>query len=117
MSRSTKAVLLSALVLPGLGQLYLKHPWRGFILIALSLVCLGIIVNGAMQQAAVVLTQLESGAITPDVDQINTLLNQASSPTDSSAVTLATWGLAVGWLAGVIDAYRLGKQQDAQKAG
>jgi TM2 domain-containing membrane protein YozV len=115
MSRSTKAVLLSALVLPGVGQLYLKHLWSGLALIAASLMCLGFIVEDAIQQASVVLAQLESGTVTPDVAHITNLVNQASNGSSGVAVTIATWGLAACWLAGIVDAYRLGKQQDAQK--
>jgi len=54
MSRSTTAVLLSALVLPGAGHLYLKHYPRGLALIAISLMwislmCLWVFVDRAMQ--------------------------------------------------------------------
>jgi hypothetical protein len=116
MNRSTKAVLLSALVLPGAGQFYLKHSGRGIALVAVSLVCLGFIVDEAIQQASAVLGQLESGTVTPDVDQIANMVNQASNSSSSGAVMVATWVLVGCWLAGIVDAYRLGKQQDAQKA-
>jgi TM2 domain-containing membrane protein YozV len=116
MRRSTKAVLLSALVLPGAGQFYLKHFARGIALVTVSLVCLGFIVDGAIQQATAVLAQLESGTVTPDVAHITDLVNQASNSSAGTAVTLATWVMAGCWLAGVVDAYRLGQRQDARKA-
>jgi TM2 domain-containing membrane protein YozV len=115
MRRSTKAVLLSALVLPGAGQFYLKHFARGIALVTVSLVCLGFIVDGAIQQATAVLAQLESGTVTPDVAHITDLVNQASNSSAGTAVTLATWVMAGCWLAGVVDAYRSGQRQDARK--
>jgi hypothetical protein len=60
MSKSMTAVLLSALVLPGAGHLYLKHFPRGLALIAISLACLWVFVDKAMQQASTVLEKLES---------------------------------------------------------
>jgi Mn2+/Fe2+ NRAMP family transporter len=117
MSRSTKAVLLSALVLPGAGQLYLNQFTRGIALIALSLVCLGVIVSRAIGQASAVLTNLELDGGTSDASQISSLVNQASNGSDSSAVTLASLVLAAGWLAGIVDAYRVGRQQDGRKEG
>lgn len=108
MSRSTNAVLLSALVLPGAGHLYLKHFRRGIALIAISLVCLWIIVDGAMQQASIVLERLESEGGAIDAGQLSTL---ASNSSGSSVVTVATWVLAGCWLVGVVDAYLLGKKQ------
>ncbi len=116
MSRSTKAVLLSALVLPGAGHFYLKHLGRGIALIGASLVCLWLIVEGAMQQASAVLAQLESGTVAPDVAQIANLVNQSANSSSGSAITVATWVLAGCWLVGILDAYRLGKLQDVQKA-
>lgn len=108
MSRSTTAVLLSALVFPGVGHLYLKHFPRGIALLAASLVCLGAIINRAMQQASLVLDQidLEGGAFDPV--QISELASQASN---SSGSSIATFVLAGCWLVGMIDAYRLGKKQ------
>jgi hypothetical protein len=112
MSRSTNAVLLSALVLPGAGQCYLKHFRRGIAMIAVSLVCLGFIVDGAIQQASTVLTTLEAEGGAPDVAKITELVTQASNSSTGSVVTIATWVLAAFWLAGIVDAYRLGRRQD-----
>ncbi|MHB8916068.1 MAG: DUF6677 family protein, partial [Thiobacillus sp.] len=60
MSRSTTAVLLSAFVMPGAGQLYLKRVLHGMVFIVVSLVCLWIIGDSVLQQASAVLAQLQS---------------------------------------------------------
>lgn len=111
MSRSTTAVVLSALVLPGAGQLYLKHYRRGMAWVAVSLVCLWVIVGRVSQQASAVLEKLESGGGTLDANQLSDMIAQTSSHSGSSAATIATWVLAGAWLLGIIDAYRLGKNQ------
>lgn len=111
MSRSTNAVLLSALVLPGAGQLYLKRYGRGFALIGLSLLCLSILVDRSMQLASTVLDQIaaERGAIDPG--QITELVAQASNASGSPLATIASLGLASCWLVGIVDAYRLGRHE------
>ena len=114
MSQSTTAVVLSALVLPGAGQIYLKRYQRGIALIGVSLVCLWFIVVQAMQQASAVLVQLESEGGVLDASQITDLVSQTSSGSGSAAVTVATVVLAVCWVAGIVDAYRLGNKKDAK---
>lgn len=110
MSRSTTAVVLSALILPGAGHLYLKQPGRGMALIAVSLTCLWIIIAQAMQQASAVLAQLETDGIVPDAGQLADLVSHASNHSESSNVMMATLALTGCWLFGIIDAYRLGKR-------
>jgi len=111
MSRSTNAVLLSALVLPGAGHLYLKQYPRGIALIVISLACLWIFVDRAMQQASIVLERLASEGGVVDAGQISDLVAQASNSSGSLAVTVATLVLAVCWVVGIVDAYRLGKNK------
>jgi len=116
MSRSTNAVLLSALVLPGAGHLYLKHYPRGIALVVASLACLGVLAGRAMQQASVVLEKLASGGNTVDAGQLADLVAQASNAPGSLVVTLASTALAGCWVIGIVDAYRLGKDQRGRKA-
>lgn len=116
MSRSTNAVLLSALLAPGAGHLYLKQYPRGIALIVVSLACLWVVVDRAMQQASLVLERLasEGGAIDPG--RISDLVTQASKGPDSLAVSVATAVLAICWAIGIVDAYRLGKDQQGRNA-
>ena len=117
MSRSTTAVVLSALVLPGAGQIYLKHYQRGIALIGVSLVCLWFIVVRAMQQASAVLMQLESEGGALDAAQIAGLVSQFPNGAGSSALTVAVWVLAVCWVVGIADAYRLGNKPNVKTSG
>lgn len=114
MNRSTTAVVLSALVLPGAGHLYLKHAWRGITLIVISLACLWIIVDRVMQQASAVLERLESEGGALDAGQLSDLVSQTSNSSGSTVATVASLVLLGCWLVGMADAYRLGKKKDGQ---
>ncbi len=110
MRRSTTAVLLSAFVLPGAGQLYLKHYSRGIALMAISLACLWIIVDRVMQQASLVLDRIGSEGDAIDANQISGLLAQTSNTSGSTVATIATLVLAGCWLVGIVDTYLLAKR-------
>lgn len=116
MSRSTTAVLLSALVLPGAGHLYLKHYPRGIALIAISLACLWIFVDRAMQQASIILDQVASEGGAVDVGRLSGLVTQTSNGPDSLVVTAASLVLAGCWVIGVVDAYRIARNQQNRNA-
>lgn len=116
MSRSTTAVLLSALVLPGAGHLYLKHYPRGIALIAISLACLWIFVDRAMQQASIVLDQVASEGGAVDVGRLSGLVTQTSNGPGSLVVTAASLVLAGCWVIGVVDAYRIARNQQNRNA-
>ena len=103
-------MLLSAFVMPGAGQLYLKRVLRGVVLIVVSLVCLWIIGDSVLQQASVALDQLQSGEAVLDAGHIAGLVAQTPG---SSASGIATFVLIGCWLGGLIDTYWLGKKPGA----
>jgi TM2 domain-containing membrane protein YozV len=114
MHKSTIAVLLSALVLPGAGHLYLKQVWRGVALIVISLACLWIIMDRVMQQASAVVDRLEAEGGALDAGHISDLIAQTSTSSDSTLATIATLVLAGCWLVGIIDVWRLGRGKKDQ---
>jgi Zn-dependent protease with chaperone function len=90
------------------GHLYLKHVRRGVALMVISLACLGIMADRAMQHASTLLGKLESQGGAIDAGQLPDLLTQMSNSPASPLVTIASLVLAGCWLAGIVDAYRLG---------
>lgn len=106
MSRATTAVILSALVLPGAGQLYLKQYWRGCAFVAISLACVWVIAADLTRRALAVFEQIDLGAGAPDIAHIARLAVQASHGAGEGRIALATLLLALCWLASVVDAYR-----------
>lgn len=112
MRRSTIAALLSALVIPGAGHLYLRQFRSGIALIALSLACLWIVLDRALQEASAVMEKIQAngGIVAPA--QLPDLVAQVSNSSDSAFTTLATVVLVVCWVFGIVDAWRLGRRAD-----
>jgi hypothetical protein len=110
MKKSIKAALLSALVLPGAGHFYLQRAGRGAVLATIALLAAGYIANQAVQQALVIVDKIQSGEIPLDVAAIE----RATQTADSPLATLAWCALAISWLIGVIDAFRIGSAIDAR---
>jgi len=75
MKSALKAALLSGLVFPGLGQIYLKRYWRGFLFIILIMIGLVIIAGIAAAGALESLNTIQAQGGTVD---INTLSNLAA---------------------------------------
>jgi hypothetical protein len=111
MKRSTKAVLLSALVFPGVGHLYLKRWAVGVVLIGVSAYAVYSIVSVTMRIAMDVVQRIESSGLTPDIDTITNLVTQQLSGSEQ-ATNMATIAFAACWLMGVIGSYIHGRAQD-----
>lgn len=109
MSKSIKAALWSGLVLPGAGHLFLKKNGRGIGLISVSAVCLYIIVSNVLAQAVAVLTKIETDGVMVNPGQIIELVSQRSAVSAPPSLNIAMMMLALCWIVGVVDAYRLGK--------
>lgn len=105
MKKSTKAALLSALVFPGTGHLYLKKYLPGLILAGISLVALYLLMADTLDQAYRIANQIAQG------NNVDLLTVEA----DSSA-GLAGWVLLICWVLGIIDAHRLGRRADHNPA-
>lgn len=109
MKKSLKGALLSGLVFPGAGQLWLKYYLRGIALIVVVSACLAVIVAKASQQAFAILEKMESegGA----VDMV-AMLKSASSVHNDSITTPVSAVLLLCWIIGMVDAYIMGRKQD-----
>ncbi|MBT9612928.1 MAG: hypothetical protein IV108_06655 [Burkholderiales bacterium] len=110
MSKSIKAALWSGLVFPGAGHLFLKFNGRGIGLIAVSAICLFIIVSNAAEQAMAVLAKIEADGGMVDSSRVLALASQGSVSADTQSLSIAMMVLIVCWIVGVADAYRLGKR-------
>lgn len=118
MNNSLKGALLSGVVFPGLGQLVLKRYKRGIAFMAAACAGFLAIFGLTLQQSYVILEKIESAGGQVDLDTISNAAAAASSAPDSLVSKLALLLIAVCWLIGTVDAYRIGRKMDlAGKAG
>lgn len=108
MKRSTKAALLSGLVFPGIGHLYLKRYVHGVILSGGAASALYYIVSGVVSTALEVAEKIQGGGVPLDIGAITELVSQQSSGAEQPT-NVAMIALVVCWVVGVADSYRQGR--------
>jgi TM2 domain-containing membrane protein YozV len=109
MKTAIKAALLSALVFPGMGQMYLKRYVRGAIPMVLTLAGMGVLIAQATVGALRELDKMQNQGGFVD---LNAVANRAvaSSASGDWYSPLILPMIAGCWLFSVIDAYMLGKR-------
>jgi len=112
MKSSSKAALLSGLIFPGVGHIFIKHYLRGSVLMIFALVALSVTVTAVFQRALAIVDDINSGAIPIEAGAIAEMVSRTTSGADGSKETIAVIVLGVCWLFGIIDSYRLGVAQD-----
>lgn len=112
MSRSTTALLLSALVFPGAGHLYLKRRTRALAFAMPTLVATVYFIVDATKRANDMVGQVMSGSLGTDPVAIAARLEQ-SGPT-SFLVDLATYVMLACWIGAMVDAWLLGRKAAGQ---
>lgn len=110
MKPSTKGALLSALVYPGIGQMSLKSYKRGLALIISVTAALALIINQIIKQATTVLHNIQLSGNSINIDTISAAATNAASGNSSNG--LLTLFITIAWIAGIVDAYITGKQQE-----
>ncbi|HEY6131801.1 MAG TPA: hypothetical protein VIV27_07265 [Halioglobus sp.] len=111
MKKATKAALLSGLVFPGVGHLYLKRWIPGLLLIGVAGYFVYSISSDVMGITMDIVQQIESGAVSSDIDTINQLVSQQLSGREQ-AMNMATMAFAACWVVGVVGAWWQGRAQD-----
>ena len=112
MKKSTKAALLSALVFPGAGHLYLKKYASGTALLAISCACIYYVISYSLHQAMQIVGQIQNGTTPADVSTITNLVTQQSSGPQAQLMSATSTVIVICWVIGIIDSYRLGHAKD-----
>ncbi len=105
MKNSTKAVLLSLLVFPGAGHLYLKRGMRGLAFLAPALLAVLYIFNQAVDEANKIVGQLTSGAMPLDPAAMAAQIEQSGGNTTLANVASAV--MLICWIGSAVDAWWL----------
>jgi TM2 domain-containing membrane protein YozV len=113
MNTAVKAALLSGLVFPGLGQLYLKQYWRGLVIIMLVMLGLMIVVGMATFSTLASMNKIQIEGISNDM---NTIVNLASTYSIADVIYYKVIFLFIAccWFFSLIDAYRTGKRRSRE---
>ncbi|KPK47188.1 MAG: hypothetical protein AMS22_16960 [Thiotrichales bacterium SG8_50] len=112
MKKPSKAALLSGLIFPGIGHIFLREYFRGSILLVVSLASLSVVVTSAYQRALLVVDRIVSGDVAMEAGAIAQAVSNPIYATDKVLENVAIVLLAACWLAGIIDSYRLGVLQE-----
>ena len=107
MKKSTKAALLSMLVFPGVGHLYLKKYVFGLLLSIGAATATYFIVSSAVQTALEVVESIQGGSIPLEVGTITELVSQQSRVSEDST-NIAMIALFIFWVIGILDSFRVG---------
>ena len=107
MKKSTKAALLSMLVFPGVGHLYLKKYILGLLLSIGAATATYFIVSSAVQTALEVVENIQGGGIPLEVGSITELVSQQSRASEDST-NIAMIALFTFWVIGILDSFRVG---------
>jgi hypothetical protein len=102
MNRATSAALLSALVFPGAGQLYLRRPLRACLFILPTLAAAYVYFGDMFTRASNIADQVLAGRVAADPAAIAARLDaQGAAP----LVTFCGFVLLACWIGSIIDSF------------
>lgn len=105
------AALLSGLVFPGSGQLYLKRIARGLAFIVPTAFAGSILFSSMFERAQDLLARVESGSVPLNADALMAAIARQGDP--GILPTIAGWVLLACWIGSTIDAWLLGGTEAA----
>lgn len=112
MKNASKGALFSGLIFPGLGQIVLKYHLRGGVIVITVLAGLSLFVMKAAQKALTIVEQMELEGGPISMQDISDAANQASAASADLTLNLSLIVILFCWVAGTVDAYRLGRKMD-----
>lgn len=114
MNKSMKAALLSALVFPGVGHLYLKKYLSGLALVTSASAALYFLLEAEVERALQIVEKIQRGEVQPNVDAIMESVTQQSSGSDSRMINIALLILFFLWLIAIVDSYMAGRERTSK---
>lgn len=114
MQRSTKALLLSALVFPGAGQLFLGRILRACLFLIPALWAVFYFASSVLEPVMAIALQVQNGTMALDPVAIEARLHQDGLGV-SPLVNLAALVMVVAWIGGAVDAWFAGRETADRK--
>ena len=112
MRKPFKAVLLSALVYPGLGHFLLKHYIQGCLIIVAFTLPLWFLISDMVAKTNQVIAQIQNGQIPLDSVAISDAISN-SSGTELQTLTIYSYVMLGVWIIGIVDVYRISRKNRA----
>ena len=109
MDRSVKAALLSALVFPGAGQLYLKRGTRALLFIVPALAAVGYFLSRVWDLVNLISIEIAEGRVGLDPVAIARRV-ELQAGTDGTLMEAAVIVMIVCWMASTLDAWWQGRR-------
>lgn len=98
-----KALLLSALVFPGAGQIHLKRFKTGLVLIATIIICFFIMLTSVMNTAMTAMQQIQLQGGVVDMQKITQIATDTTEHASNFGFNLALVLIVVCWLYSIVD--------------
>lgn len=112
MTKSTKAALLSALVFPGVGHLFLKKYVSAVILASTAFVGVYYLTMTMIEKALQITQKIQMGDVPLDVVGLTELVSQQSASAEAQLINIATTTFIIVWLISIVDSYRAGRKDN-----
>ena len=112
MKKSVKAALLSALVFPGAGHIFLKKYIPGVLLMGASICGIYYITSKVVEQAMQITGKILSDGTQMDALAIAELVSRQPIAAEAYLLNIASALIFICWVIGIVDAYRVGRVQD-----
>ena len=109
--KSTKAALLSGLIFPGVGHLYLNRYLSGILLLVGATAAVYFFMSSAVHAALEVAENIQNGGVSLDTESIKLAISSQSGSAERG-MNAATIVLIVLWLIGIVDSYRVGRKRE-----
>jgi len=113
MKTSTKAALLSALVYPGIGQLFYHAYRRAILLILIFSIAAYFYIEEVVNKYQPLIEKVKSGELSLNAQALTYEISKNPIILDQEIVSTLTYILIVSWFVGIVDAYRIGIKKDA----
>ena len=113
MKLALKSALLSGIVLPGLGQIYLKYYLRGLVFLIPTLTCLYILMSKVFEAIGIIFQKIlnnSNGLI--DLKAITLQVDEIFKTPNIIYYQILEYVFLFCWVASTIDAFSLGRKKD-----
>lgn len=111
-----KAALLSALVFPGAGHIFLKKYIVGGTLACASLLSLYCVISTEVERALQVVEKIQRGEVQPNLAAITDMISMQAMGTDTRLLNIVSILLLFFWVIGIVDSYLAGREKNKADA-